>query len=265
MKITKLLCILFLLISSPLFPRDYIIVQSTTSTANTGLLEILSDEFYKETGIEVRTVSVGTGTAIYNAKRGDGDILLVHSKFDELLFVEDGYGVERFDLMYNDFVIVGPTNDPANISDTKNINEVMKIIHSSNVKFVSRDDNSGTHKKELLLWTNSGLSVPISDFYIKTGTGMANTLNIAAEMQAYTLTDRGTWIYFLNKKNLKILYEGDNALNNPYGIIAVNPKKFSHVEYEKSKKFINWLIEGNGRDIIKNFKINGRSLFFIND
>ena len=264
MKLIKFL-ILFLIFSSSLLSREYIILQSTTSTANTGLLETLSDSFYKETGIEVRAISVGTGTAIQNAKRGDGDVLLVHSKSDEIEFVEEGYGVERFELMYNDFVIVGPSNDPAKIENARSLNEVMRILHSSESKFISRDDNSGTHKKELFLWKKANLVSPLSNSYIKTGTGMANTLNIAAEMQGYTLTDRGTWTTFTNKKNLKILFDKDDALYNPYGVIAINPLKFPHVEYKKSQIFIDWLISGKGKLLIKNFEVNKKKIFFINE
>ena len=186
----------------------------------------------------MRAVAVGTGTAIANAKKGDGDILIVHSKLDELNFIEEGFGVERFDLMYNDFIIVGPKNDPANISNKKDIADVMKQLASSKYKFISRDDNSGTHKKELLLWKIAGLQVPKDNSYLKTGSSMANAINVAAEMQAYLLTDRGTWISFKNKNNLKILFEKNESLFNPYGVIAINPKKFPHVEYQKSKKFI---------------------------
>ena len=242
--------------------RDYIIVQSTTSTANTGLLDVLSKTFYEETGIEVRAVAVGTGTAISNAKKGDGDVLMVHAKADEIKFVEEGYGVERFDLMYNDFVIVGPKNDPAGISILNNIQDVMKALSSDQYKFISRDDNSGTHKKELLLWKLANLSPEGNANYIKTGSGMANTINVASEMKAYVLTDRGTWISFANKKDLQIVYEGDEALFNPYGLIAVNPKIFPHVEFEKANQFIKWLIKGNGNKIIQNFKIDGQQLFF---
>ena len=264
MKLIKFL-ILFVIFFNPLLCREYIILQSTTSTANTGLLETLSDNFFKETGIEVRAISVGTGTAIQNAKRGDGDVLLVHSKSDEIEFVKEGYGVERFELMYNDFVIVGPSNDPEKIANASSLKEVMAILHSSNSKFISRDDNSGTHKKELSLWKNANLTLPSSKFYIKTGTGMANTLNIAAEMQGYTLTDRGTWTTFTNKKNLKILFDKDDALYNPYGVIAINPLKFPHVEYKKSQIFIDWLISGNGKLLIKNFEVNKKKIFFINE
>jgi tungstate transport system substrate-binding protein len=262
MNIIKKIFFVFVLFASALEARDYIIVQSTTSTANTGLLDLLSEKFLEETGIEIRAVAVGTGTAIANAKKGDGDVLMVHAKQDELKFVEEGYGVERFDLMYNDFVIVGPKNDPANIKDENEIAGVMKKLSSPSFKFISRDDNSGTHKKELSLWKIIGIQSPDHSSYIKTGSGMANTINVAAEMQGYVLTDRGTWISFTNKNDLAILFEGDSALFNPYGIIAVNPKKFPHVEYEKSQEFIDWLLVGTGNDLIKNYKINGQQLFF---
>jgi tungstate transport system substrate-binding protein len=261
LKIKILFLILILSISNS-FSRDYIVVQSTTSTANTGLLDVLSEEFFQDTGIEIRAVAVGTGTAISNAKKGDGDVLMVHSKVDELKFVQDGFGVERFELMYNDFVIVGPNHDPAKIKDKKNISEVMKTLSNPNYKFISRDDFSGTHKKELSLWLESEISVPSDSSYIKSGSGMASTINIASEMQSYTLTDRGTWIAFQNKNNLDILFENDKSLFNPYGVIAVSPKKFPHVEYEKSKRFIEWLLEGRGNNIISNYTIEGQKLFF---
>ena len=262
MNLVKKIFFVFVLFASALEARDYIIVQSTTSTANTGLLDLLSEKFLEETGIEVRAVAVGTGTAIANAKKGDGDVLMVHAKQDELKFVEEGYGVERFDLMYNDFVIVGPKNDPANIKDENQIADVMKKLSSPSFKFISRDDNSGTHKKELSLWKIIGIQSPDHSSYIKTGSGMANTINVAAEMQGYILTDRGTWISFTNKNNLAILFEGDSALFNPYGIIAVNPKKFPHVEYEKSQQFINWILNGKGNELIKAYSIDGQQLFF---
>ena len=265
MKLIKYISIFIFIITSDIFSRNYIIVQSTTSTVNTGLMDMLSEFFQIETGIEVRTIAVGTGTAISNAKNGDGDVLLVHSKSDELLFIEEGYGISRHELMYNDFIVVGPRDDPARISETKNIKDVMTILHLPEFKFISRDDNSGTHKKELSLWRNNNLSLPNTKNYIKSGSGMATTLNIASEMQAYTLTDRGTWLSFANNNNLKILFENDKSLHNAYGIIAVNPKMFPHVEYEKSLKFINWLINGNGKKLIQSFEINGEKLFFVNE
>lgn len=262
MKIIQFIFIYIFLIINFAESRDYIIVQSTTSTANTGLLDLLSEEFYKKTGIEVRAVAVGTGTAIANAMKGDADLLMVHAKKDELRFVEEGYGVERYDLMYNDFVIVGPKNDPANIKKEKDIIKVMEKLASPNIKFISRDDNSGTYKKELALWQKIGILIPNDSSYIKTGTGMANTINVASEMDGYVLTDRGTWISFINKKNLQILFEGDSSLLNPYGIIALNPEKFPHVEYTKSQKFINWLLHEGGNKLIKNYNIRGQQLFF---
>ena len=262
MSFLKLISTFFIFFSISLQARDYIIVQSTTSTANTGLLDILSERFFIQTGIEVRAVAVGTGTAIANAKKGDGDILIVHSKLDELKFIKEGFGVERFDLMYNDFIIVGPTSDPANISNKNNINDVMKQLANTKYKFISRDDNSGTHKKELKLWKIADLQVPKDKSYIKTGSSMANAINVAAEMQAYLLTDRGTWISFKNKNDLSILFQRKEALFNPYGVIAVNPKKFPHVEYEKSKIFINWLLEGEGKQLINNYKVDNQKLFF---
>lgn len=262
MRIFNSILIIFSLFAHSIQARDYIIVQSTTSTANTGLLDVLSEKFLEETGIEVRAVAVGTGTAIANAKKGDGDVLMVHAKEDELKFVQEGYGVERIDLMYNDFVLVGPKNDPANIREEKDIIGVMQKLLAPSIKFISRDDNSGTHKKELFLWQLIGIQTPEHNSYIKTGSGMANTINIASEMQGYVLTDRGTWISFKNKNDLVILFEGDRALFNPYGIIAVNPHRFAHVEYAKSKKFINWLINGKGNSLIRNYTIDGQQLFF---
>ena len=262
MHILKLLALVLTFSYNTALSRDFIIVQSTTSTANTGLLDILSQNFYTETGIEVRTVAVGSGTAIANAQRGDGDVLLVHSKVDELEFVQKGFGVERFDLMYNDFVVIGPKFDPANIRNKKNISDVMKVLSKSTFKFISRDDNSGTHKKELLLWKNAKSPVPTDSSYIKTGSGMANTINIASEMKAYALTDRGTWISFINKKNLEILFENDQSLHNSYGVIAVNPEIFPHVEYKKSQIFIDWLLKGQGKEIINNYIVEGQQLFF---
>tara|TARA_B100000530_G_scaffold316325_1_gene246545 strand:+ start:199 stop:996 length:798 start_codon:yes stop_codon:yes gene_type:complete len=259
---TKIFFLIITLFVSNTFAKDYIIVQSTTSTANTGLLDLLSEEFSLDTGIEVRAVAVGTGTAIANARKGDGDVLIVHSKVDELKFVQDGFGVERYDLMYNDFVILGPNNDPAKIKDKKNILEVMIALSSPDYKFISRDDYSGTHKKELSLWQESGLGIPKDSSYIKSGSGMASTINIANEMQAYVLTDRGTWIAFQNKNNLEILYENDKSLFNPYGIIVVSPKKHPHVEYEKSNKFVEWLLKGRGKNLINNYTIEGQKLFF---
>ena len=255
---------LFIIIfSSSISARDYLIIQSTTSTVSTGLLEYLGDEFFKETGIEIRTVGVGTGQAIKNATRGDADILLVHSKKDEIKFIEEGLGIKRFDLMYNDFVIVGPRADPAKIKNLKDLKSILKILSSGNFKFISRDDNSGTHKKEVSLWSKFNFNFEEKGWYIKTGSGMISTLNIASEMNAYTITDRATWITFKNKNFLEVLFEKDENLFNPYGIIVLNPENYPHVELEKSNQFINWLLSNQGKNLIKNFKVSNNQLFFI--
>ena len=263
MKFIQLLLI-FLAFTLNANSRDYIIVQSTTSIANTGLLDILSSEFEKQTGIKVRPIAVGTGNAISNSKRGDGDVLIVHSKQDELKFVSEGYGVKRYELMFNNFIIVGPKDDPVNIMQETDIKKIMKKIALSNHKFISRDDNSGTHIKEKNLWKLANINSFDNFKYIRTGTSMANTLNVASEMNAYTLSDQGTWLSFNNKNSLKVLFKGGNEMHNEYGIIAINPKKFPHVEFEKSKEFIEWLITGAGKDIINNFTYNGEKLFFTN-
>ena len=264
MKLKNLFLSLFLFFSISVYSKDFIIIQSTTSIANTGLLDLLASEFKNKTGISIRPIAVGTGNAIANAKRGDGDLLFVHSKKDELEFIEEGYGVQRYEVMYNKFILVGPKSDPLKISQEEDILSALKKIYNSEYKFISRDDNSGTHKKEQELWSLANIKKFDSDKYIKTGTSMANTLNIASEIDAYTISDKGTWLSFKNKNNLKILFEGGDELHNPYGIIAVNPEKFPHVEYNKSQKFIEWLIAGEGKDVINRFKYNGEKLFHTN-
>lgn len=262
MKLNNLFLTIFLFFSVSVYSNDYIVIQSTTSIANTGLLDLLASEFKSKTGIKVRPIAVGTGNAIANAKRGDGDLLFVHSKKDELDFIKDGYGLQRYEVMYNKFILVGPKSDPLKLSSEDNVLSALKKIFNSEYKFISRDDNSGTHKKEQELWHLANIKKFNYNKYIKTGTSMANTLNIASELNAYTISDKGTWLSFRNKNNLKILFEGGDELHNPYGIIAVNPEKFPHVEYKKSQKFIEWLITGEGKDIIDKFKYNGEQLFY---
>ncbi|HXG79615.1 MAG TPA: substrate-binding domain-containing protein, partial [Methyloceanibacter sp.] len=203
----------------------FIIVQSTTSTQNSGLFEHILPLFTKKTGIEVRVVAVGTGQALKNAQNGDGDVVLVHSKPDEEKFVADGWGVKRHDVMYNDFVIVGPADDPAKIAGGKNAADALKAIAEAEAPFASRGDDSGTHKMELKLWQEAGID-PHPDsgkWYLETGSGMGATLNTAVGKRAYTLTDRATWLSFANKDDFKILVEGDPELFNQYGVILVNP------------------------------------------
>ena len=260
-KIPFVIIILLFFLNSSI-ANEFLIMQSTTSTANTGLLDKISEEFKKDTGIELRTVAVGTGQALQNARNGDADIVMVHSKIDEIQFIKDGFGLERIEFMYNDFLLVGPDSGSLKISTKDSITDALKSISENSLMFISRDDLSGTHKKELMLWEMTGIMPFKSNWYIKSGSGMLSTLNIASELNAYLITDRGTWISFDKKKDLKIIYEKDKLLNNPYSIIALNPKKFPHVKYNKAKIFIDWILGDKGHQIINNFKINGQQLFF---
>jgi len=243
-----------------------IVVQSTTSTANSGLYDYLLPIFEKKTGIKVNVVAVGTGQAIKNAVRGDGDVLLVHAKSSEEKFVAEGYGLRRFDLMYNDFVVIGPKADPAKVSEAGTIGEALAQIGQSRVLFVSRGDDSGTHKKELALWGRAGIDPRSSSgtWYRETGSGMGATLNAAVGMDAYTLSDRATWISFANKSGFDILFEGDQALFNQYGIILVNPAKHPHVRAQAGRHFIDWMISPEGQGAIASYRRNGKQLFFPN-
>jgi tungstate transport system substrate-binding protein len=246
--------------------KPSILVQSTTSTENSGLFKYLLPKFTEKTGIEVHVVAVGTGQAIKNAKNGDGDVLFVHSKPDEVKFVEEGYGVKRYDVMYNDFVIVGPASDPAKIAGSKDVVDALKKIAAAKAPFASRADESGTHKAELKLWKAAGIDPKPSSgqWYRETGSGMGATLNTAAGMGAYALTDRGTWISFKNRGDLKIVVEGDKALFNQYGVMLVNPAKNPHVKAKEGQQFVDWLISKEGQDVIANYKIDGQQLFFPN-
>ena len=243
-----------------------IIVQSTTSTQNSGLFDFILPQFESQTGINVNVVAVGTGQALKNGRNGDGDVLLVHAKAAEEKFVSEGYGVKRFDIMYNDFVIVGPSNDPASLSGTSDILIALKKISDTRSVFASRGDDSGTHKKELLLWQKAGVDVASQSgtWYRETGSGMGATLNLATSMGAYTISDRATWIAFQNKKEMKILSQGDPKLFNQYGVILVNPKKHNHVKEKLGMVFINWLISTRGQAAIASYKLNGTQLFFPN-
>jgi tungstate transport system substrate-binding protein len=244
----------------------FIVVQSTTSTQNSGLLDAILPQFKEKTGIEVRVVAVGTGQAIKNASNGDGDVLLVHAKPSEEKFVADGWGVKRFDVMYNDFVIVGPKTDPAGIKGSSNAADSLKKIAAAKAPFASRGDDSGTHKKELSLWKGAGVDVKAAspDWYRETGSGMGATLNAAAGMNAYALTDRATWVSFKNKGDLEIVAEGDDNLFNQYGVILVNPEKHAAVKKEEGQAFIDWLIGPEGQKAIAGYKIDGQQLFFPN-
>lgn len=255
------------LLAAPVLAQDTsIIVQSTTSTANSGLYDHLLPMFKDKTGITVNVVAVGTGQAIKNASNGDGDVLLVHAKSAEEQFVADGFGVERFDVMYNDFVFVGPPDDPAGVKDADGAADALKRIAAAAAPFASRGDNSGTHKKELSLWQAAGVD-PSGDsgsWYRETGSGMGATLNAAVGMGAYTLTDRATWISFKNRGDFDIVLEGDDNLFNQYGIILVHPEKFPHVKVDAAQTFIDWVLGEEGQAAIAAYQLDGQQLFFPN-
>lgn len=244
--------------------QDHILVQSTTSTQNAGLYDYLLPMFTAETGIDVRVVAVGTGQAIRNATNGDADVLIVHAKAAELAFVASGNGVERFDLMHNDFVIIGPRADPIHLSGATDLSEALKILSDGAAIFVSRGDDSGTHQKERLLWDSIGYSPIPSMSYRETGAGMGATLRTAIEMRAYTITDRATWIAYGAKQDARIVFEGDAALLNQYGIIAVNPAKHLHVNAGGATIFIEWMLSPHGQSLIGSYSRNGQQLFFPN-
>ncbi|MFO7477996.1 MAG: substrate-binding domain-containing protein [Methyloceanibacter sp.] len=244
----------------------FIILQSTTSTQNSGLFEHILPLFTEKTGIEVRVVAVGTGQALKNAENGDGDVVLVHSKPDEEKFVAAGFGVKRHDVMYNDFVIAGPAADPAQIAGSDDAAAALKKIAEAEAPFASRGDESGTHKAELKLWQNAGVDPhPASGkWYLEMGSGMGATLNTAVGKQAYALTDRATWLAFANKSDFRILVEGDPKLFNQYGAILVNPAKHKTVKAKEGQAFIDWLTGKEGQAAIAGFKIGGEQLFFPN-
>lgn len=262
--LTSLVTVSLMYSAKILAADESIIVQSTTSTANSGLYDYLLPKFKQDTGITVHVVAVGTGQAIKNAKNCDGDVLLVHAKSAEEKFVEEGFGVQRFDVMYNDFVIVGPAYDPADIQSASTVEDSLRRIAESESLFLSRGDNSGTHKKELALWKSAGIDPkPASGkWYRETGSGMGATLNVAVGMQAYVMTDRATWISFGNRQDFEILYQGDNKLFNQYGIIMVSPKRCEAVKVKQAKTFIDWILSSRGQQIIGQYKLQDKQLFF---
>ncbi|WP_421979581.1 substrate-binding domain-containing protein [Roseibium sp.] len=246
--------------------EKFIIVQSTTSTQNSGLFDHILPTFRNKTGIEVRVVAVGTGQAIRNAVNGDGDVLLVHSKPSEEKFVADGFGVSRADVMYNDFVIVGPASDPAGIKGSRNVVAALPKIAEAEAPFASRGDDSGTHKAELRLWKAAEIDAAASSgtWYRETGSGMGSTLNTAIGMDAYSMTDRATWIAFGNKGTHEIMVEGDPRMFNQYGVILVNPEVHPHVKAEMGQVFVDWLLSKEGQAAIADYTVDGQQLFFPN-
>lgn len=239
----------------------YITLATTTSTYDSGLLDVLLPAFTEKYGIEVRVLSKGTGAAIELGKRGDVDVLLVHDRASELELVEQGYFTDRYDVMYNDFVIVGPPADPAGIKGLESAAEAFAHIAGGGHVFVSRGDDSGTHRMELSLWEKAGVKEQ-GNWYKEVGQGMGDTLRMASEMEAYTLTDRATYISLRDSLDLEITLEGDPALFNQYGIMAVNPEMHPHVKYDDAMKFINFFVSDEGQEIIASFQIEGESLFF---
>jgi tungstate transport system substrate-binding protein len=243
-----------------------IVVASTTSTQDSGLFGHILPMFKAKTGIDVKVISQGTGQAIDTGRRGDADVVFVHAKAQEEKFVADGFGVRRFDVMYNDFVLIGPKADPAGIKGGKDIVQALKAIEAKTSPFVSRGDKSGTHAAELALWKAAGLDPAGAkpSWYREIGQGMGAALNTASAMGAYVLSDRGTWLSFKNREALEISIEGDKRLFNQYGIILVNPEKHSHVKKELGQTFIDWVISKDGQAAIASHTINGEQLFFPN-
>ncbi|HXX58152.1 MAG TPA: extracellular solute-binding protein [Thermodesulfovibrionales bacterium] len=251
----------------PVSAGTEIICASTTSTENSGLFDYLLPQFEKKTGIKVKVVARGTGAAIEMGKRGDADVAFVHAKEQELKAVEEGFFVNRHDVMYNDFVIIGPPDDPAKIKGMKSAAEAFRRIADSGSSFVSRGDNSGTHTKELSIWKKDGIEPKGQKWYLEVGQGMEKTQRIANEKRAYTLTDRGTWLATKDKDRLEmvVVLEGDPILFNQYGVMAVNPEKHKHAKYKEATEFINWLISKEGQQAIASFKDSHGNALFIPD
>ncbi|MBT3361206.1 MAG: solute-binding protein [Rhodospirillaceae bacterium] len=254
------------LASTSVAADKFITIASTTSTANSGLFDAILPVFEEKTGIEPRVIAVGTGQAIRQAKNGDADVLFVHHRASEDAFVSEGFGVKRFDVMYNDFLIAGPKSDPAKVHGLKDVVASMRKIAEGQKPFVSRGDDSGTHKKELGLWKKTGIDVKSQSgtWYRESGSGMGGTLNTAAGMNAYVLADRGTWLSFKNRGDLVVQIEGDPRLFNPYGVILVDPKRHPHVKAELGQMFIDWIISPEGQRLIGEFTIDGKGLFVPN-
>jgi len=247
-------------------PERYITVASTTSTENSGLSGYLLPIFQERTGIAVHVVALGTGQALDVGRRGDADVVFVHDKAAEQQFVAEGAGVDRRDVMYNDFVLIGPKADPAHVAGGGDITAALKAIMAAKAPFVSRGDRSGTHAAELRLWADAGIDIANSKgaWYRETGSGMGAALNTASAMNAYVLSDRGTWLAFKNRGDLAILVEGDKRLFNQYGVIMVNPARHPQVKRADAQAFIDWLVSPDGQAAIASYRIDGQQLFFPN-
>jgi tungstate transport system substrate-binding protein len=258
------------LIAFPVFAEDkFIVVASTTSTQDSGLFTHILPLFKAKTGIDVRVVAQGTGQALATAKKGDADVVFVHDKVAEAKFVEEGFGIDRREVMYNDFVIVGPKNDPAKVAG-KDVIAALRKVEAAKAAFASRGDKSGTHAAELRYWKAADIDPTVDKlagkgtWYRETGSGMGPTLNTASAMNAYAFTDRGTWLSFKNRGELSVLVEGDTKLFNQYGVMLVNPAKHPHVKKELGMQFIDWITSTEGQAAIATYKIEGQQLFFPN-
>ncbi len=243
--------------------NPYITVASTTSTEQSGLFGHIIPQFRKATGIDVRVVAVGTGQAFAIARAGDADILMVHDTVGEEKFVAEGYGIERRDVMYNDFVIIGPSSDPAGIAAAVTAVDAMTLIAETEAAFTSRGDDSGTHRAELRLWDDAGIETSGS-WYRELGSGMGPTLNTAAGMNAYVVADRATWLNFSNRQDLKILFEGDDVLFNQYGSVLINPERHPELKHDLAEQWHEWLLSEEGQATISEHTIDGQQLFFPN-
>jgi tungstate transport system substrate-binding protein len=260
----KKLLLALMLLASPAFAQErFITVASTTSTEQSGLFGHLLPRFQQATGIQARMVILGTGQALDVGRRGDADVVFVHDQPAEEKFVADGFGVERVQVMYNDFVVIGPKADPARVRDLKDVAEALRRVQRAAAPFVSRGDRSGTHAAELRYWQDAGVQ-PAGGWYREVGQGMGPALNTASAMNAYILSDRATWLNFRNRGDLEILVQGDERLFNQYGVILVDPRRHPHVKAEMGRAFINWLVGPEGQRAIAEYKIGGEQLFFPN-
>jgi len=254
------------LLAPAVWAQQFITVASTTSTEQSGLFKHLLPVFEKKTGTRIRVVALGTGQALDMGRRGDADVVFVHDKEAEEKFIAEGFGVQRFEVMYNDFVLVGPKTDPAKVAGGKSIIEAYRKIAAAAAPFASRGDKSGTQATELRLWKSAAIDPQTGKgaWYRETGSGMGPTLNTASAMNAYAFTDRGTWLSFKNRGELVIVVEGDEQLFNQYGVMLVNPAKHPHVKKELGQAFVDWLISADGQKVIADYKIGAAQLFFPN-
>lgn len=266
MALIRAMVLATILVASAAAQDPFITLASTTSTEQSGLFAHLLPVFERRSGIKVRVVALGTGQALDVARRGDADAVLVHDRPAEDKFVAEGFGIDRRNVMYNDFVLIGPTADPARVAGSRDITAALKRIASAQAPFISRGDKSGTHAAELRLWREAGVDVTArrGAWYRETGSGMGPALNTASAMNAYIITDRGTWLSFKNRGELGLLVSGDERLFNQYGVILVNPARHPHVKAELARRFADWIVSAEGQATIASYRINGEQLFFPN-